>query len=64
MSLTSLFMYVETVLAQQGVEVDLDDDMTFAVIFVWAQLISLAAFTIWARGVGPRFRPDQMSDLT
>lgn len=31
---------------------------------LWLQYISLAAYTIWARGVGPRFRPDQLSDLT
>lgn len=33
-------------------------------IWIWIQLICFGAFTIWARGVGPRFRPDQLSDIT
>lgn len=33
-------------------------------LIIWGQIISLAILTIWARGVGPRFRPDQISDLT
>lgn len=35
-----------------------------AMLILWTQIISLAILTIWARGVGPRFRPDQLSDLT
>ena len=35
-----------------------------AILIIWGQIISLAILTIWARGVGPRFRPDQLSDLT
>lgn len=33
-------------------------------VWLWVQTISCATFTIWARGVGPRFRPDQLSDIT
>ena len=29
---------------------------------LWVKLILCSIFTIWARGVGPRFRSDQMSD--
>lgn len=35
-----------------------------AILVIWGQIILLAVFTIWARTVGPRFRPDQLSDLT
>lgn len=35
-----------------------------ALLTLWIQLISIAILTIWARGIGPRFRPDQLSDLT
>ncbi len=35
-----------------------------AILMIWGQIMSLAVLTIWARGVGPRFRPDQLSDLT
>lgn len=28
---------------------------------LWFQIMGLAIITIWARGVGPRFRPDQLS---
>ncbi len=35
-----------------------------AILTMWGQLMSIAILTIWARGVGPRFRPDQLSDLT
>ncbi len=38
--------------------------MAPAIVYVWGQIIALAILTIWARGVGPRFRPDQLSDLT
>ena len=31
---------------------------------LWIKTITCAILTIWARGVGPRFRVDQMSDLT
>lgn len=34
------------------------------ILTLWFQIMSLAILTIWARGVGPRFRPDQLSDLT
>ncbi len=27
-------------------------------------MVLVSVFTIWARGVGPRFRPDQMSNFT
>ncbi len=30
----------------------------------WLQITAVMVFTIWARGVGPRFRADQMSDFT
>lgn len=63
-SLASLFAYAETVLGLQGAEVDVENDSSWALICVWLQFIGLATYTIWARGVGPRFRPDQMSDLT
>ena len=32
------------------------------IIILWVKLILCSIFTIWARGVGPRFRSDQMSD--
>ena len=35
-----------------------------AIIILWSQIMSIAILTIWARGVGPRFRPDQISDVT
>ena len=34
------------------------------IIILWVKLIICSIFTIWARGVGPRFRSDQMSDWT
>ena len=36
---------------------------TYSLLLIWLGIISIAVFTIWSRGVGPRFRPDQMSDL-
>lgn len=36
----------------------------FDLFFFWGHIICLAILTIWARGVGPRFRPDQLSNLT
>lgn len=30
---------------------------------MWMQVIGLAIVSIWARGVGPRFRPDQLSNI-
>jgi hypothetical protein len=41
-----------------------DVDSSHDLFVMWAQMISVAILTIWARGVGPRFRPDQMSELT
>lgn len=35
-----------------------------AILTIWGQITALAIFTIWARSVGPRFRPDQMSTIT
>ena len=32
--------------------------------YIWLQVFFFGIITIWARGVGPRFRPDQLSDLT
>ena len=63
-SLTLLFADMETVLGLQGSEVDMDCGAGWALVWLWLQFIGLATYTIWARGVGPRFRPDQMSDLT
>ena len=63
-SLTFLFAYVETQLGLQSSEVLVEEGSRWALICVWLQFIGLATYTIWARGVGPRFRPDQMSDLT
>lgn len=63
-SLTFFFESVETVLGLQDSEVSLEEGSGLALIFIWVQFIGLATYTIWARGVGPRFRPDQMSDLT
>lgn len=42
----------------------IEADIKYTTFLFWLQLISISIFTIWARGVGPRFRPDQMSDLT
>lgn len=33
-------------------------------ILLWCKLFIASIFTIWARGVGPRARPDQLSDMT
>lgn len=33
------------------------------ILVIWIQIMSLAILTIWARGVGPRYRIDQLSDL-
>ena len=33
------------------------------VFFFWVGIICLSVSTIWARGVGPRVRPDQLSEL-
>jgi NADH:ubiquinone oxidoreductase subunit H len=33
-------------------------------LILWLQYAAVAVYTIWARGVGPRFRPDQVSDVT
>lgn len=41
-----------------------DITITLDLFFVWLHIICLAILTIWARGVGPRFRPDQLSTLT
>lgn len=64
LSLAFVFAYVETLLGLQTSEVSTGDSANWALIALWLQFICLAAYTIWARGVGPRFRPDQMSDLT
>jgi hypothetical protein len=64
LSLTSVLVDLETLLGLQLSEVSTSDSVTWATIALWLQFICLAAYTIWARGVGPRFRPDQMSDLT
>jgi NADH:ubiquinone oxidoreductase subunit H len=42
----------------------LENERSFETFLFYAQIIFISVFTIWARGVGPRFRPDQMSDLT
>lgn len=34
------------------------------ILILWAEIIGLAILTIWARAVGPRFRIDQMHELT
>jgi NADH:ubiquinone oxidoreductase subunit H len=49
---------------KDSVTLKASDYLSFDIIIVWLQLICIATFTIWARGVGPRFRPDQMSDIT
>lgn len=32
-------------------------------LWLWLQVISLGILTIWARGMGPRFRPDQLTEI-
>lgn len=34
------------------------------ILILWIKLILCSLLTIWARGVGPRTRPDQLSDWT
>lgn len=63
-SLAFAFAYLETLLGLQLSEAPTGETSTWALVALWLQFICLAAYTIWARGVGPRFRPDQMSDLT
>ena len=36
----------------------------FKIIILWLKMIICSIFTIWSRGVGPRFRTDQMSDIS
>ncbi len=36
---------------------------TFMLFICWVQVTGIAILTIWARGIGPRVRPDQLSDL-
>ena len=38
--------------------------LNFNLFRLWCLITTIAILTIWARGVGPRFRPDQLSDLT
>jgi NADH:ubiquinone oxidoreductase subunit H len=42
----------------------IDEQIISDLFIMWFQIISLGVLTIWARGVGPRFRPDQMSEIT
>lgn len=36
----------------------------YDLVYIWLSIIGLAFITILARGIGPRFRIDQLSDLT
>lgn len=63
-SLAMLFAFVETCLGLQASEVLVNASTDWGLVCLWLQFIGIATYTIWARGVGPRFRPDQMSDLT
>ena len=45
--------------------VTIEKSQSFDTLFVkWLKILALAVSTIWARGVGPRTRPDQLSDIT
>ena len=35
-----------------------------AMVILWGTIIALAVLTIWSRAVGPRFRIDQLNDIT
>ena len=37
---------------------------TWPLFKMWVCVTIIAVLTIWARGVGPRFRPDQLSNIT
>lgn len=39
-------------------------ELLLRLILLWCKIVTASIFTIWARGVGPRLRPDQLSDLT
>lgn len=39
-------------------------NVSLRVILLWCKIFIASIFTIWARGVGPRVRPDQLSDIT
>jgi NADH:ubiquinone oxidoreductase subunit H len=69
----STFLYNICYIATDYVQVDKDpysaglgveDPVVLDILVVWIQLMAMAVMTIWARGVGPRFRPDQLSDIT
>lgn len=40
------------------------EEVAFKMFIFWVKILSLTLLTIWARAVGPRFRPDQLSDVT
>lgn len=63
-TLAYAYTEVEIALSLQMAEAARGDFVTWMTIILWVQFLGIAAYTIWARGVGPRFRPDQMSDLT
>jgi hypothetical protein len=46
------------------IEYDETPYMAKEILNMWSSVVLLAIMTIWSRGVGPRFRPDQLSDLT
>jgi hypothetical protein len=62
--LVSLFMWLDMRLGTSAEFAPAPSLPELAIIIVWAQIMGIAVYTIWARGVGPRFRPDQMSGLT